>query len=209
LRVVPILRLAAQPKGTTMTIIQRPGHDTSRWLSSYYFLRAGISVGWVAAAFTIGKAMPAAAAVLLVAYPAWDAVANVIDARRSGGLTANPSQALNAAASTVVAVAVALALGWGMHAVLAVFGIWAILSGLLQLATGVRRWQAGAQWAMALSGAQSALAGTHFILKANGALMPAITDIAPYAAFGAFYFLVSAVWLTVAQARKGTTERIA
>jgi uncharacterized membrane protein HdeD (DUF308 family) len=192
-----------------MTIIQRPGHDTSRWLSSYYFLRAGISVGWVAAAFTIGKAMPAAAAVLLVAYPAWDAVANVIDARRSGGLTANPSQALNAAASTVVAVAVALALGWGMHAVLAVFGIWAILSGLLQLATGVRRWQAGAQWAMALSGAQSALAGTHFILKANGALMPAITDIAPYAAFGAFYFLVSAVWLTVAQARKGTTERIA
>ncbi|POR41288.1 DUF308 domain-containing protein [Methylobacterium sp. V23] len=192
-----------------MTIIQRPGHDTSRWLSSYYFLRAGISVGWVAAAFTIGKAMPPAAAALLVAYPAWDAVANVIDARRSGGLGANPSQALNAAASTVVAVAVALALGWGMHAVLAVFGIWAILSGLLQLATGVRRWQAGAQWAMALSGAQSALAGTHFILKANGALMPAITDIAPYAAFGAFYFLVSAVWLTVAQARKGTTERIA
>ena len=30
-----------------------------------------------------------------------------------------------------------------------------------------------------------------------------------YAAFGAFYFLVSAVWLTVAQARKGATERTA
>ena len=192
-----------------MTIIQRPGHDTSRWLSSYYFLRAGVSVGWVAAAFTIGNAVPPAAAALLVAYPAWDAVANVIDARRSGGLGTNPSQAFNAAASTVVAVAVAVALGWGMHAVLAVFGVWAILSGLLQLATGVRRWQAGAQWAMVLSGAQSALAGTHFIVKANGALTPGITDIAPYAAFGAIYFLVSAVWLTVAQARKGTTERIA
>lgn len=192
-----------------MTTIQRPGRDTSRWLSFYYFLRAGVSVGWVAAAFTIGNAVPPAAAALLVAYPAWDAVANVIDARRSGGLAANPSQALNAAASTVVAVAVAVALGWGMHAVLAVFGVWAILSGLLQLATGVRRWQAGAQWAMALSGAQSALAGTHFIFKANGALTPGITDIAPYAAFGAVYFLVSAVWLTVAQARKGTTERTA
>lgn len=192
-----------------MTTAQRPGHDTSRWLSSYYFLRAGVSVGWVAAAFTIGKAMPPAAAALLVAYPAWDAVANVIDARRSGGLAANPSQALNAAASTVVAVAVAVALGSGMHAVLAVFGIWAILSGLLQLATGVRRWQAGAQWAMALSGAQSALAGIHFIFKANGASTPGITDIAPYAAFGAAYFLVSAVWLTVAQARKATTERTA
>ncbi|PXW51429.1 short repeat uncharacterized protein DUF308 [Methylobacterium sp. B4] len=92
---------------------------------------------------------------------------------------------------------------------LAVFGVWAILSGLLQLATGVRRWNAGAQWAMALSGAQSALAGTYFIFKANGASTPGITDIAPYAAFGAFYFLVSAVWLTVAQARKGATQRIA
>ena len=192
-----------------MTTVQQPARDTSGWLSSYYFLRAGVSVGWVAAAFTIGRAMPPAAAALLVAYPAWDAVANVIDARRSGGLAANPSQALNAAASTVVALAVAVALGWSQHAVLAVFGVWAILSGLLQLATGVRRWNAGAQWAMALSGAQSALAGTHFIFKANGASTPGITDITPYAAFGAFYFLVSAVWLTVVQARKGVSERTA
>lgn len=192
-----------------MTTVQQPGRDASGWLSSYYFLRAGVSVGWVAAAFTIGRAMPPAAAALLVAYPAWDAVANVIDARRSGGLAANPSQALNAAASTVVALAVAVALGWSQHAVLAVFGVWAILSGLLQLATGVRRWNAGAQWAMALSGAQSALAGTHFIFKANGASTPGITDITPYAAFGAFYFLVSAVWLTVVQARKGVSERTA
>ncbi|PXW51109.1 hypothetical protein BY998_13629 [Methylobacterium sp. B4] len=54
--------------------------------------------------------MPPAAAALLVAYPAWDAVANVIDARRSDGLAANPSQTLNAAASTVVTLAVAVAL---------------------------------------------------------------------------------------------------
>ncbi len=192
-----------------MTTVQQPGRETSRWLRSYYFLRAGVSVGWVVAACIIGKAMPPAAAVLLVAYPAWDAVANVIDARRSGGVAANPSQALNAAASTVVAIAMAVALGGGLHAVLAVFGVWAILSGLLQLATGVRRWQAGAQWAMALSGAQSALAGAHFIAKASGAATPGITDIAPYAAFGAFYFLVSAVWLTLAQARKDATERTA
>lgn len=204
-----ILRRAAHPKGTPMTTIQHPVRDTSRWLSSYYFLRAGVSVGWVAAAFTIGKGMSPAAGALLVAYPAWDAVANLIDARRSGGLAANPSQSLNAAASTVVAIAVAVALERGLHAVLAVFGVWAILSGLLQLATGVRRWQAGAQWAMALSGAQSALAGTHFIVKAKGAATPGIADIAPYAAFGAFYFLVSAVWLTVARLRKRAAERTA
>lgn len=32
--------------------------------------------------------------------------------------------------------------------------------------------------------------------------MPGIADVAPYAAFGAFYFLVSAIWLTVADARR-------
>jgi uncharacterized membrane protein HdeD (DUF308 family) len=192
-----------------MTTAQLPDPDSSRWLSSYYFLRAGVSVGWVAAAFTVGKSIPPAAAVLLVAYPAWDAVANLIDAHRSGGLAASPSQALNAVASTVVAISVAVALGSSPYAVLAVFGVWAILSGLLQLATGVRRWRAGAQWAMVLSGAQSALAGTHFIVRANGSAVPGITDVAPYAAFGAFYFLVSAVWLTVARARKASTERIA
>ncbi len=192
-----------------MPIVQLSERDTARWLSSYYFLRAGVSVGWVAAAFTVGRAAPPAAAALLVAYPAWDAAANLIDARRSGGLAANPSQSLNAAVSGAVAVAVALALGWSLHAVLAVFGVWAILSGLLQLVTGLRRWKAGAQWAMVLSGAQSTLAGGFFVTLAAGAASPGITDIAPYAAFGAFYFLVSAVWLRLAMIRKASAERLA
>ncbi len=192
-----------------MPIVQLSERDTARWLSSYYFLRAGVSVGWVAAALTVGRAAPPAAAALLVAYPAWDAAANLIDARRSGGLAANPSQSLNAAVSGIVAVAVALALGWSLHAVLAVFGVWAILSGLLQLVTGLRRWKAGAQWAMVLSGAQSTLAGGFFVKLAAGAASPGITDIAPYAAFGAFYFLVSAVWLRLAMMRKASAERLA
>lgn len=192
-----------------MPIVQLSERDTARWLSSYYFLRAGVSVGWVAAALTVGRAAPPAAAALLVAYPAWDAAANLIDARRSGGLAANPSQSLNAAVSGAVAVAVALALGWSLHAVLAVFGVWAILSGLLQLVTGLRRWKAGAQWAMVLSGAQSTLAGGFFVTLAAGAASPGIMDIAPYAAFGAFYFLVSAVWLRLAMIRKASAERLA
>ena len=192
-----------------MPIVQLSERDTARWLSSYYFLRAGVSVGWVAAALTVGRAAPPAAAALLVAYPAWDAAANLIDARRSGGLAANPSQSLNAAVSGIVAVAVALALGWSLHAVLAVFGVWAILSGLLQLVTGLRRGKAGAQWAMVLSGAQSTLAGGFFVKLAAGAASPGITDIAPYAAFGAFYFLVSAVWLRLAMMRKASAERLA
>ncbi|TGV12545.1 DUF308 domain-containing protein [Mesorhizobium sp. M8A.F.Ca.ET.173.01.1.1] len=189
---------------STQTIQAPSGVAASQWLKSYYFLRAGFSVAWVAAAFTLGKSAPPVAAILLVAYPAWDAIANILDTQRSGGLKANPSQALNAAVSTITAIAVFIALGQGPHAVLAVFGAWAILSGLFQLATGVRRWRAGAQWAMVLSGAQSALAGGFFIKQAIGAATPGITDIAPYAAFGAFYFLVSAIWLSVMQARKRT-----
>jgi len=163
-------------------------------LRNYYFLRAGVAAAWVAAAFTIGKAVPPIAAVLLIAYPAWDAIANLIDARRNGGLAQNRSQALNVAVSGLTAVAVAAVIG-NLHAVLAVFGVWAILAGLLQLATGVGRWKAGAQWAMMLSGAQSALAGGFFIHQSLGSPMPGIADVAPYAAFGAFYFAVSAIWL--------------
>jgi hypothetical protein len=54
---------------------------------------------------------------------------------------------------------------------------------------------------MILSGAQSALAGTFFFKQAANSATPDITAIAPYAAFGAFYFLVSAIWLTVKDAR--------
>jgi uncharacterized membrane protein HdeD (DUF308 family) len=81
--------------------------------------------------------------------------------------------------------------------------VWAVLSGLFQLATGVRRWKyAGAQWAMILSGAQSALAGAFFVKQAYAPTVPSIAVIAPYAAFGAFYFLLSAVWLTVSDMRR-------
>ncbi|GGC85796.1 DUF308 domain-containing protein [Chelatococcus reniformis] len=184
------------------TIIDQPNSPAgSRWLRSYYFTRAAASAVWVAAAVTLGTSAPAAA-VLLVAYPTWDAVANLVDAQRNGGMKRNPTQTLNVAVSAAATVAVTIALGISMNAVLAVFGVWATLAGLAQLGTGVRRWKsAGAQWAMILSGAQSALAGAFFLKQANAAAIPGITDIAPYAAFGAFYFLVSALWLTVAAAR--------
>ncbi|MEE7446369.1 hypothetical protein MRF4_00050 [Methylobacterium radiotolerans] len=193
---------------------QRDRGPALPWLTAYYFVRAGVAAAWVAAALGLGRGMPAVAATLLVAYPAWDALANLADARRNGGLAGSPSQALNAAISAATALAVAVALGRGPNAVLAVFGAWAILSGLLQLLTGARRWRAGAQWAMVLSGAQSALAGGFFVRQAAGAAVPGIVDVAPYAAFGAFYFLVSAAWLTagrVAGARRlggGATGRI-
>jgi hypothetical protein len=185
---------------TTTIEVKAPDRD---WLKTYYYLRFAVSAVWVALAFTVAGSLPSLAAVMLVAYPAWDALANYLDASRSGGLAKNKSQMLNFVVSIVTAVAVATTLMHGMHAVLQVFGVWAVLSGLLQLATGVRRWKSyGAQWAMILSGAQSGLAGAHMLGKAAGAAPVSIADIAPYAAFGAFYFLVSAVSLTVSDARR-------
>ena len=188
------------------TIDHRPVAASSSWLGRYYFVRFVVSAAWVALAFTVAREAPMIAAVMLIAYPAWDALANLVDAKRSGGLGRNSSQMLNVVVSGLTAIAVAIALGRGMNAVLAVFGVWAVLSGLFQLVTAVRRWSAyGAQWAMALSGAQSALAGAFFVRMASGTELPGIADIAPYAAFGAFYFLISAVWLTVSDARRGST----
>ncbi len=180
-----------------------PGATDAAGLRNYYFLRAGVAAIWVAAAFTIRAASAGVGAALLIAYPAWDALANLIDATRNVGLARNRTQAFNMVVSTVTAVAVAVMIG-NMHAVLAIFGVWAIFAGLLQLATGVRRWKAyGAQWAMILSGAQSALAGGFFIKQSLGSAIPGVTDVAPYAAFGAFYFLVSALWLTFRRGAKG------
>jgi uncharacterized membrane protein HdeD (DUF308 family) len=115
--------------------VQRDG------LKRYYFLRAGVSVAWIVAAVAVGTHSPLAAGVLLVAYPAWDALANALDARANGGLRANAPQALNLAVSLLVALAVLFALQADPRRVLTVFGIWAGFAGLLQLVAGVRRWR--------------------------------------------------------------------
>jgi hypothetical protein len=188
----------------------QPDRDAaSRWLKSYYFTRATVAVVWFAAAFTVGKTSPLIAAVLLINYPAWDALTNFVDAQRSGGLKLNRSQAINVAISSFATIAVAATLTRDLHVVMGVFGTWAILAGLFQLITGILRWKIGGQWAMVLAGAQSALVGAYFIKQATGLATVSITDIAPYAAFGALYFLVSAVWLTVAQARRRASGRAA
>lgn len=177
--------------------------DREQWLKQYYFIRAAFSVAWVVAAFAVAPSSAAIAGALLVLYPAWDAAANFVDALRSGGLTQNRTQALNVLASLATTIAVLLALQTSMNWVLGVFGAWAILSGLLQLGTAVRRWKSfGAQWAMVLSGGQSALAGGFFIFQATTPMSPSIANVAGYAAVGALYFFVSAIWLTVSDWRQ-------
>jgi hypothetical protein len=184
----------------TATIIDHAAQE--RWLKIYYFTRAAFSIAWIVAALNTVRHGWDIAAALLVLYPAWDALANLVDGARSGGMAQNRSQAVNVVVSLAVATAVAIALP-DMHRVLAVFGAWAILSGLLQLGAALGRWKTfGAQWAMALSGAQSALAGAFFIYQAGQPGMPSIATVIGYAGFGAFYFLVSALWLSAGALRR-------
>ncbi|MGV2129545.1 DUF308 domain-containing protein [Agrobacterium vitis] len=173
------------------------------WLKRYYFMRAIFSIIWVALALTVGRQSFGVAALLLVIYPAWDAFANFVDAGRNGGLASNRSQAFNFGVSSLMTVIVIVALTMSMNWVLAVFGLWAIFAGLLQLSAAVRRWKtSGGQWAMVLSGGQSAVAGIFFVLQARMPDEPSIANVAGYAGLGAFYFLLSAVWLSVRDMRR-------
>src|ERR1700712_4805630 len=88
---------------------------SNAWLKSYYFARFAVSALWVALAFTVARTMPPLAAIMLVAYPAWDALANFIDAQRTGGMSRNKSQLLNFVISALTTLAVAVALTSSMN----------------------------------------------------------------------------------------------
>ena len=187
-----------------MNIPHTPAHHATeeRWLKMYYFTRAAFSIAWVLVAVSVAKNSAGLSAILLIGYPFWDALANLLDGKRNGGFATNRTQVFNVVVSLAVALMLAVVLP-DMHRVLGVFGAWAILSGLLQLSTALRRWKShGAQWAMILSGAQSALAGAVFIFQAQAHAVPSITTVAGYAGFGAFYFLVSALSLSVVAWRR-------
>jgi hypothetical protein len=171
------------------------------WLRKLYFIRAAFSFAWVALAFTAAKGSPAFASGLLIVYPAWDALANLLDARMTGGGKANPTQVLNAWMSGLVTVAVVVSLVLKLQIILVIFGVWAIVAGLLQLATAIRRRKSDrGQWVMMLSGAQSALAGGFFVAQ-QGSAAPVVQTFGGYAAVGAVYFLISGLVILFRQSR--------
>jgi uncharacterized membrane protein HdeD (DUF308 family) len=178
----------------TLTIESSPARPSGNWSRRYYFVRFAFSAVWVVSAVTIAGSAPQLTDVLLISYPAWDAIANLVDASRTGGIGRNGPQLLNVVVSVITTAAVIIALEDNMDKVIVIFAIWAGFSGILQLVTAVQPDKSsGARWPMVLSGAQSALAAFYMVK---------ISAIVPYAAFGAFYFLVSAIWLSVSNIRK-------
>jgi uncharacterized membrane protein HdeD (DUF308 family) len=75
-----------------------------------------------------------------------------------------------------------------------VWGVWAVVAGIVQLIVALTRRKLGGQWAMIASGAISVLAGTSFFLQA-AAEGQTLGMVAGYAVLGGIFFLVSALRL--------------
>jgi uncharacterized membrane protein HdeD (DUF308 family) len=170
--------------------------QTARGLRTLYLVRAGFSILWVIVMATAGKTNAALADVLFILYPAWDAIATGFDIKANPPSAPKTPQFINLAISVGTTVAVALALKAGVPTALMVFGAWAIITGIIQLILGLKRRKAlGGQWPMIISGGQSTIAGISFIALAHAPTM-GISSLVGYAAFGAFYFILSAIRLS-------------
>ncbi|MEU9410341.1 hypothetical protein AB0E08_32290 [Streptomyces sp. NPDC048281] len=137
------------------------------------------------------------AAVLLVVYPLWDAVATLVERRLTGTGATDTVSVVNMGLGLAATAGMTAAVFSTIGRALLVFGVWALLSGAVQLVVAVRRRRTvGAQWPMAVSGGQSVLAGAT-IAATSASATSSLSTVAGYSAFGAFWFLVSVIALSI------------
>ncbi|MCK2218450.1 hypothetical protein MF672_032340 [Actinomadura sp. ATCC 31491] len=173
---------------------------TASALRRLYFVRFAFAVAWALALFTTAAHLGPLAVTLLVLYTLFDVAAAVVDARASRAAGSPALLYANIAISLVAAAGVAVACASGIPAVLRVWGVWAIVAGLVQLVVGVTRRAMGGQWPMIVSGGISVLAGAFFVAGASAAA-PTLANAAGYAIPGGVFFLISA--LRLGRAAKG------
>ncbi|MFJ9033423.1 hypothetical protein ACIRQP_33925 [Streptomyces sp. NPDC102274] len=161
-------------------------------LRKLYFLRFAFAAVWAALLFATAGTLGPLSVTLLVIYPLFDVAAAIVDVRsaRTNGTTA-PALYVNIAISSLAAIALAVAATSGIPAVLRVWGVWAVTSGIVQLVAGAVRRKLGGQWAMIISGAISAFAGASFFAQA-GSENPSLGVLAGYSFLGGVFFLISA-----------------
>lgn len=177
------------------TVTNGQAVETAKSLRTLYFVRAAFSIIWVILVAMFAKTSFSIASALLIIYPAWDVIGTIFDIRANSKSTSKTPQYVNAAISVITTVAVGLALQKGVPEALIVFGVWAILTGAIQLTLAIKRRKLlGGQWPMIISGGQSIIGGTSFILLAHDPTM-GIASLAGYAAFGAFYYILAAIRL--------------
>jgi hypothetical protein len=166
---------------------QRQAHS----LRNLYFTRTAVQLLWAGIVIATAASNPALAAGLLILYPLWDVACTVYDLRSSTRSGPSAAQYVNVALGSLTAIGISVTAFKSPQQAVVTFGAWAFTAGLAQLAIGIRRRkQLGGQWAMILSGIQSAAAGVAFIL---GGLHDKthIKDLGGYAIFGGVYFLIA------------------
>ena len=177
---------------TTLAPATAPVVDRHAAPRSVYAVRGAVALLWAAGFAAVSGSLTAASIAFLVAYPVIDVVASVIDARAGRGTSTGTTQLVNAGLSALAVVGLAVASADDIAAVLHVFGVWASVSGLVQLTLGLRRRALGGQWAMILSGSISTLAGVAFTVMAT-ADKPTLGGLTGYAVLGGLFFIASAV----------------
>ncbi|MQY29863.1 hypothetical protein [Nocardia aurantia] len=161
-------------------------------LRRLYLTRFAFAFAWAGLVFATAAMSGPLLTILLVIYPLFDAGAVVWQLRAEKEPQRSRDSAwTNAVVSVAVAVALGVASTIAISAALAVWGAWAIGSGIPQLITAIRNRRSGGQVAQMLSGGISVFAGAGFLVQGlRGA--ENITGAAGYAALGGIFFLISA-----------------
>ena len=167
---------------------------TAQALRRLYFVRFAFALVWAGTLFATGGELGPLGIALIVLYPLFDVAAAVVDLRASRATQLPYGLYLNIAISLAAAIGLGIAGSSGVPAVLLVWGAWAVVAGLVQLAVGISRLKMGGQWSMILSGGISVFAGSGFALG-SGAPDASLTNVAGYAVLGGVFFLISALRL--------------
>jgi len=160
-----------------------------------YLIRGLVAIAWAALFAAVSDSLTTdvtvAAGILVVIYALIDLVASLVDARNQRG-SARRLLLAGAAVSALAATALAIAATGGVADVLAVFGVWALLSGAAQFVVALRRRaQLGNQWPMLLAGVGSVSFGIAYVIASTGT-NPMLDMLAIYAAGGGIDFVVQA-----------------
>ncbi|MGW5057532.1 DUF308 domain-containing protein [Streptomyces sp. NPDC004096] len=181
---------------------------TPSGLRTLYLIRVVFSLIWVALVVTTSASLVSTdrptviAGVLLIVYPLWDAVATLLERRLAGPGSTNRVSTVNMGLGVAATAGMVIAVFSTIGTALLVFGLWALLSGAIQLVVAIRRQRTvGAQWPMVISGGQSVLAGAT-VAATSASATSSLSTVAGYSAFGAFWFLVSVIALSIRTRRE-------
>jgi uncharacterized membrane protein HdeD (DUF308 family) len=175
---------------------------TGRLLRTLYLFRAAFSFAWVAFVYSFAssagsdRALGLVAGVFLIAYPVSDAVASLVELPTRQAAHARWPHYANMIAGFGAAAGIGVFVLSDLATAINVFGVWAVVSGALQVYLAVRRRHTGVrgQWPMILSGSGSLVAGITFI-DWVGTSHTGLTTVAQYSAGGAIWYVLTVLWL--------------